>query len=176
MLNFISYEIDRYPDDLSDRIWKKDAHERSINFSITNNNSFLPVEVLESAANETDLIPILYKDLGKEKYDYLTILHFTELILNVTKGQRLMDIYVNNELVYASFDMHLDAINYARVALRISEVKDLLNVSLVKAQGSLYGPICNAYEIFQVYHKEPGTRVEDGKFKVLLLQLRNIMS
>lgn len=53
--------------------------------------------------------------------------------------------------------------NYRAVDLNF-EANRVLNLTLIKTNGSQLGPICNAYEILQVRPQLQGTTQEDCKF------------
>ena len=130
-----------------------------------------PLQVLQTALVNPDLLQFSHKDLDVDDDTgdfphYRVILYFLELENTVQTGQRLFDIQINNETKYTNFDIWGDGSNYKEVVLDV-KANRVLNVSLVKASGSLFGPICNAYEIFQVLPWVQETNTSDGKFYFL---------
>lgn len=108
-----------------------------------------PLQVLQTAVNQTERLEFIHSGLETEEYEYLVFLYFLELNSNVRAGQREFDIYVNREIKKAGFDISGEGSNYRYIVLNAS-ANGSLNLTLVKASGSEYGPSCNAYEIMQV--------------------------
>lgn len=76
-------------------------------------------------------------------------LYFFELNKTSKRGDRVFDIYINNEKVKENFEILANGYNYKEVVWDV-RANGSLNLTLIKASGSLFGPICNAYEILQV--------------------------
>ncbi|XP_057749781.1 nodulation receptor kinase-like [Arachis stenosperma] len=147
----------RYPIDQSDRIWKRTTTSPytpiSFNISILDHKSNVtpPLKVLQTALTHPERLEFNHNGLEvKEDYEYLVFLYFLELNNSVREGQRVFDIYVNSEIKKASFDVLSEGSNYRHIVLNASSANGSLNLTLVKASGSVFGPSCNAYEIMQV--------------------------
>lgn len=161
----------RYPTDPSDRIWKSEpisgptsqpklvADAEVANYIATVG---VPLQVLRTALTDPERLELPSNDL--ETGDYRVILYFLELDKKVQPGARLFDIYINNEKNVSKFDIWEKGSNYKKLNFDV-KANGLLNVTLVKASGSSLGPICNAYEIFQVFPWKQETSPNDGKFK-----------
>lgn len=96
--------------------------------------------------------------------NYLVILHFLELNPDIQAGQRIFDICVNGEKKSDRFDI-LKSGKPSRYKAFTVKVKanGFLNISLIKASNTVqYGPICNAYEIFEVHDIDVETIYRDG--------------
>ncbi|XP_023513971.1 nodulation receptor kinase-like [Cucurbita pepo subsp. pepo] len=152
----------RYRDDSSDRIWKASPYfqnearvltEPNINISSKSDHNAthgVPLKVLRTGLTHSDQLVFLHDGLDSATYQYRIFFHFVELNQSVKPGQRLFDIYINNEKKATDYDILAHGFNYEW------EVYDVLgngslNLTLVKASvGSELGPICSAYEILQV--------------------------
>jgi len=159
----------RYPTDPADRIWSFEVTSgentilRSPGVALHGANSSIPIEVLQTAALNAERLQFLHTDLDMNYDDYLIILFFLELDANVQTGQRVFDVYVNGNKMYEKIDILRNGrlSNYREVSMRVKS-NGYLNISLVKASaGVKYGPICNAYEIFQVHQKAAETVQRD---------------
>jgi len=95
-------------------------------------------------------------------------LYFLELDDTVKAGQRVFDIYLNNEIKKEKFDVLAGGSKNSYTVLNIS-ANGSLNITLVKASGSKFGPLLNAYEILQARSWIEETSQTDGKFKLRLL-------
>lgn len=104
------------------------------------------------------------EDLDKNHSDYHVILYFLELNGNVKSGERVFDIYINNDKLRQNFDILANGSNYKEVALDV-KANGSLNMTLVRVSG-IFGPICNAYEILQVHPWVQETNQKDGKFNL----------
>ncbi|KAK9990911.1 hypothetical protein SO802_025896 [Lithocarpus litseifolius] len=60
----------------------------------------------------------------------------------------MFDIYINNVTIKGTFDILANGSNYREVIWDFM-ANGSLNLTLSKASGSAFGPICNAYEILQ---------------------------
>ncbi|XP_059639649.1 nodulation receptor kinase-like [Cornus florida] len=148
----------RYPIDLYDRIWKsgpspaEGASSISSTTAIPINNANVtvpPIQVLQTALTHPECLEFQHKDLDTRDYNYHVIIYFLELNGSVQAGQRVFDIYINNEK-RKEFDILDGGSNYNAVILNFT-AKGFFNLTLTKASNrSLFGPICNAYEILQV--------------------------
>lgn len=106
----------------------------------------------------------LHNDLEPQDYNYTLFLYFLELDPSVKAGQRVFDIYLNNDLHLDNFDVLGNGSNYKEATLNVT-ANGSLNLTLRKVtNGFDFGPILNAYEILQVHSRVPGTNQQDGKF------------
>ncbi|XVE83021.1 hypothetical protein DITRI_Ditri16bG0053100 [Diplodiscus trichospermus] len=146
----------RYPEDRYDRIWKPASSlysptNSTVNIEI-NVNTTVPLKVLQTAVTDSNLLEFLQDGLDDGIYsNYTVILYFLELNDTVTRiGQRVFDIYLNNERKEQNFDIVANGSKYREVVFIVT-AKGSLNLTLVKvSNGSEFGPICNAFEILQV--------------------------
>ncbi|XP_024027034.1 nodulation receptor kinase-like [Morus notabilis] len=152
-------DIIKYPTDPSDRIWKPLTSSGTANTTIQGSNVKIsnytgkvraPLQVLQTALSDQNRLEILHNDLDKGNHQYRLTLYFLELNTTVYSGQRVFDIYVNNQRMKSSFDIKGGGSNYKEVRHDV-RANGFLNLTLVKASGSSLGPICNAYEILQVF-------------------------
>lgn len=166
----------RYPDDPSDRVWEPKPSLGPTNQIIRGPNAIIfnanhtmevPLQVLRTALTDPDRLEILHNDLETEDYEYVVFLYFLELNDTVEPGQRLFDIYLNNESKSTAFDVLGNFSSYKEVVFNV-RANGSLNVTLVKAPGSVSGPICNAYEILQVHQWVQQTSLKDGKFQLFV--------
>ncbi|KAL7255894.1 hypothetical protein ACSBR1_009935 [Camellia fascicularis] len=160
----------RYPYDLYDRIWGKELNRSqtanqilSSTANITNANITAPsppIKVLKTALTHPDHLEFLHDDLVTEQTNYNLHLYFLELNDSVQAGERVFDVYINNEKS-KEIDILAGKSNYKAVILKFT-ANGFLNLTLVKASnGSLFGPIINAYEILQVHPWVQGTAQAD---------------
>ncbi|CAN1342803.1 Nodulation receptor kinase [Linum perenne] len=158
----------RFPDDPQDRIWSSPDPERvnlstiaTIKNTITNSTAKVPLKVLETAVTNETRLQFLYTDLDKRDCNYTIFFYFFELDNTVRPGQRVFDIYINEEKQETSFDVWGNGSNYSEVALNVT-ANGYLNLTLGRVNNkSKYGPILNAYEIMQVYQWIQGTNQRD---------------
>ncbi|XVF59146.1 hypothetical protein PTKIN_Ptkin07bG0252300 [Pterospermum kingtungense] len=145
----------RYPEDRYDRIWKPASSLFSqTNSPVTihgNANTTVPLKVLQTAVTDSNRLEFLQNDLDDGDYNYTVILYFLELDDTVRRiGQRMFDIYINNERKGENFDILANGSNYREAVFNLT-AKGSLNLTLVKvSNGSELGPLCNAFEILQV--------------------------
>ncbi|XP_077234062.1 nodulation receptor kinase-like [Tasmannia lanceolata] len=155
----------RYPQDPNDRIWTVDASSNKPlinNVSIYGANTSVPMEVLQSAATNVERLQFVHADVNTKAsvHDYLVFLYLLELNSSIKTGQRVFDIYVNGEKFYEKFDILQNTTsNYREAVLKVNSTDGYLNISLIKASANVteLGPICNAYEIFQVHKRAAET-------------------
>ncbi|CAI0405379.1 unnamed protein product [Linum tenue] len=158
----------RFPDDPHDRIWTSQDTERvslsaitTINNTISKTVAKVPLKVLETAITNEYSFQFLYIDLETRDCNYTIFLHFFELDDNVRPGQRVFDIYINNEKQQANFDIKENGSNYSELALNVT-ANGSLNLTLARVENkSKFGPILNAYEIMQVRQWVEGTHHRD---------------
>ncbi|OMO56334.1 hypothetical protein CCACVL1_26622 [Corchorus capsularis] len=149
----------RFPEDKYDRIWKPASSLYSrTNSPVTFHNNAstkVPLKVLETAVTDSNRLEFLQNDLNSGDYNYTVILYFLELNDTVTRtGQRVFNIYINNERKEENFDILASGSNYREVVFNVT-AKGSMNLTLVKvSNGSEFGPICNAFEIFQVRQRD----------------------
>ncbi|XP_060970362.1 nodulation receptor kinase-like [Cannabis sativa] len=162
-------DIIRYPTDPSDRIWKSEpgsdptskpnqvADAKVVNYK---GNVEVPLQVLQTTLANPNRLEFTENDLDADDSMYRVILYFLELNQTVQPGTRLFDIFINSEEKETRFDILGNGSNYKELSFDVN-ANGFLNVTLVKASGSSLGPICNAYEIFQVFHWEQETNPND---------------
>ncbi|XP_027190799.1 nodulation receptor kinase-like [Cicer arietinum] len=145
----------RFPVDQNDRIWKATSSPSSalpLSFNVSNvelkGNVTPPLQVLQTALNHSERLEFVHDGLETEDYEYSVFLYFLELDSTLKEGQRVFDIYLNNEIKKERFDVLDGGSKYSYTVLNIS-AKGSLNITLVKASGSNFGPLLNAYEILQ---------------------------
>lgn len=121
----------------------------------------VPAKVLQTALTHTDRLEFLHSDLDTEDSNYTVFLYFFEFNQSIKAGQRVFDIYINNEIKMGKFDIWNYGSPYREAALSVTASRSL-NLTLVKVENaSDLGPILNAYEILQWIQ---GTNQQDGKF------------
>ncbi|KAG6646933.1 hypothetical protein CIPAW_07G042800 [Carya illinoinensis] len=130
-------------------------------------NATAPLKVLQTALNHSERLEFR-EDLDKNHSDYHVILYFLELNGNVKSGERVFDIYINNDKLRQNFDILANGSNYKEVALDV-KANGSLNMTLVRVSG-IFGPICNAYEILQVH---PWVQETNQKDVDVALNVRN---
>ncbi|KAK4477408.1 hypothetical protein RD792_016629 [Penstemon davidsonii] len=159
----------RYPFDQYDRIWRPYPYPYSTakyitlpyaNVNITDVNSLLPpLQALQTAITHPERLEFKYNNLDAGMYDYDLYFHFLELNDSVQAGQRVFEIYINDEKIQ-DVDIVASGSPYS-VAVPNFTANGVLNLTFIKALNSQLGPICNAYEIFQAYTKDQETGVEE---------------
>ncbi|KAG8373803.1 hypothetical protein BUALT_Bualt11G0063100 [Buddleja alternifolia] len=168
----------RYSSDQYDRIWRSDSYVDSTasnissstaNVNISDANSILPpLQVLRTALTHPERLEFKYDNLDAGNYDYEVYLYFLELDDSVQAGQRVFDIYINNEK-RQEVDILASASRYSVIVLNLT-ANGVLNLTLVKATNSQLGPICNAYEIFQA---RPRNEETDAKEVDAITEVKN---
>lgn len=167
----------RYPLDHYDRIWKPDSYTDAVasrtssftaNFSGSETNlTFPPMQVLQTSLSHPERLEFTYRNLDHGYYSYDLFLYFLELNDSVQAGQRVFDVFVNDEK-RLEVDIVLSGSRSYATVLNIT-ANGYLNLTMVKASNrSLFGPMINAYEILQVHPiLLQETSQEEGKeFKV----------
>lgn len=150
----------RYPLDQYDRIWKPDSHadplaKQTSSFVANLSNkapelTVPPIQVLQTALSHPERLVLLYENLDPGYYKYDLFLYFLELNDSVQAGQRVFDVYLNDEK-RVQVDIVLEGSRSYAAVLNIT-ANGHLNLTMVKASnGSQLGPMINAYEILQVY-------------------------
>ncbi|KAK8673876.1 hypothetical protein V6N13_112185 [Hibiscus sabdariffa] len=155
----------RYPEDRYDRIWKPASSlYLQVNSTVTipnNANTTVPLDVLRTAVTDSTRLEFLQNGLDNGDYNYTVALFFLELNDTVGVGQRVFDIYINDEKEEENFDISATGSNYREVVYNVT-AKGSLNLTLVKgSNGSQFGPICNAFEILQVRPRDLETDYDD---------------
>lgn len=162
----------RFPQDHADRIWHVDDKEagftngkivESPDLSLHGSNVSIPLEVLRTAVTDDNQLIFHHKDLVPAHEDFLVILYFVELDIHVKTGERVFDIYVNGDKKAANFDImgNRNSSNF-KIFTSLVKSNDFLNISLVKVQDAAkYGPICSAYELYQVLPRKMETIQRD---------------
>ncbi|KAF5191985.1 Nodulation receptor kinase [Thalictrum thalictroides] len=159
----------RYPDDVNDRIWSANASLiqnarllSNVNISVNGANTTVPLKVLQTAVTKSERLEFIHNDLDERDTTYLIYLYFLELNASVETGQRVFHIFVNGEQMFEKFDIlgNNTTSNYKEVALNIT-ANGVLNVSLIKVEDDVLGPILNAYEILEVQKLVTGTLQKD---------------
>ncbi|KAI8534579.1 hypothetical protein RHMOL_Rhmol10G0101500 [Rhododendron molle] len=160
----------RYPYDRYDRIWRKELHTNqeanrmSSTAANTNNTESTtpPIQVLQTALTHPVRLVFLHNDLVPGDNNYNLHLYFLELDDSVQMGQRVFDIFINDEKRQENIDILAGNSNYKAALLNFS-ADGFLNLTLVKASNeSRLGPVISAYEIFQVHPSVQGTAQKDG--------------
>lgn len=134
------------------------------NMTISNTSTILPpIQVLQTALTHPERLQFLHNNFDTGFYEYDLYLYFLELNDSVQAGQRVFDIYINNEK-RQEIDILGVGSRHRTVVLNFV-ANGTLNLTMIKTtNGSQLGPICNAYEILQVHPSVQGTAQEDGKF------------
>ncbi|KAJ6906988.1 nodulation receptor kinase-like [Populus alba x Populus x berolinensis] len=164
----------RYPDDSFDRIWRRPDPKTVSLSEQTNSTTYIhdvektvPAKVLQTALTHTDRLEFLHNDLDTQDSNYTVFLYFFELDQSIKTGQRVFDIYINNEIKLGKFDIWAYGSAYREAALSVTASRSL-NVTLVKVENaSDLGPILNAYEILQWIQ---GTNQQDVE---VIMKVRN---
>nr|XP_048334843.1 nodulation receptor kinase-like [Ziziphus jujuba var. spinosa] len=160
-----------FPDDKSDRIWEPISSLQPTNqivsgpdINISNYQATVkvPLQVLQTALTDPNRLEISLRDLDTQYYEYLVFLYFLELNKTVEPGQRVFGIYLNGERRKPTFDIQGNGSNYNEVVFNVS-AHGFVNVTLIKASGSVFGPLFNAYEIFQVHPWSQDTSSGDAE-------------
>ncbi|KAL3813748.1 hypothetical protein ACJIZ3_015016 [Penstemon smallii] len=159
----------RYPSDQYDRIWRPYPYPDSTanyiplntaNVNITDVNSLLPpLQALQTPLTHPERLEFMYNNLDVGTYEYDLYLYFLELNDSVQPGQRVFEIYINDEKIH-EVDIVASGLRYSVAVLNFT-ANGVLNLTFIKALNSQLGPICNAYEIFQAYTKDQETGVEE---------------
>lgn len=159
----------RFPVDQSDRIWKATSSPPSVLplfFNVSNvdlkANVTPPLQVLQTALTHPERLEFAHNGLETEDYEYRVFLYFLELNSTLKAGQRVFDIYLNSEIKKERFDVLAGGSQYSYTVLNVL-ANGSLNITLVKASGSEFGPLLNAYEILQVRSWIEETNQTDGK-------------
>lgn len=121
-----------------------------------------PLQVLQTALTHPKRLQFIHDGLETEDYEYSVFLYFLELNSTIKAGQRVFDIYLNNEIKKERFDVLAGGSKYSYTILNIS-ANGSLNITLVKASESKFGPLLNAYEILQIRPWIEETNHTDGK-------------
>ncbi|KAK9012853.1 hypothetical protein V6N11_040885 [Hibiscus sabdariffa] len=155
----------RYPEDRYDRIWKPASSLYfQVNSTVTvpnNANTTVPLDVLRTAVTDSTRLEFLQNGLDNGDYNYTVIIFFLELNATIGVGQRVFDIYINDEKEEENFDISATGSNYREVVYNVT-AKGSLNLTLVKgSNASQLGPICNAFEILQVRPRDLETDYDD---------------
>ncbi|XP_076937297.1 nodulation receptor kinase-like [Bidens hawaiensis] len=147
----------RYPQDPYDRIWKpeSDINQNSNSTSLQNSNingpngtiTLPPITVLQTARTHSDRLEF-WHNLHSGYTDYILNLYFLELDESVQTGQRVFDIYINDKQ-RENIDILSGGSNYKAASINFT-ASQFLNLTITKAKGSQWGPMCNAYEVLQV--------------------------
>lgn len=163
----------RFPSDPSDRIWKPRSNlgSRTVAGFVPNANYDgivrVPLQVLQTFLTDSEKLEIFHDDLDSADFNYRLFLYFLESDKTVQSGQRLFDIYLNNELRNSRFDILGNGSNFKEAVFNF-RANWQLNLTLIRSSGSILGPICNAYEILQVHIVVGETSQKDGNFNFLL--------
>ncbi|XP_031400132.1 nodulation receptor kinase-like isoform X2 [Punica granatum] len=164
----------RYPDDQDDRIWTPPDPATAASYKAVSAPSDIlnptaaaadvPFKVLQTALQDPEKLVLPTANLNNFdnlNHSYAIFLHFLEPDSSVGAGQRVFDVLVNGKNEKAGFDIRAGGGSYRRLVLNVT-VRWGLNLTLVKVPNAFrFGPICSAYEIFEVLPKIEGTRKED---------------
>lgn len=166
----------RYPQDPYDRIWKPDSDSNQNGNSTSLNGDKIvqnrtktspPIEVLKTGRTHLERLEFMH-NLHSTYEKYILHLYFLELDGNVKIGQRVFDVYINGEK-RQQIDVISSGSNY-RDTFMYFTANGFLNLTIKKASnGSQWGPICNAYEVFQV---RPLLQATDQKDVDVMLKIK----
>eukprot|EP01018_Ginkgo_biloba_P001674 Gb_30966 [translate_table: standard] len=142
----------------------------------------VPIQVLQSARAEFNRsrLEFTIEPENQEPAHYRVFLYFQEVLDDVHVGQRVFDIYANGELQHQHFDILGNGTSKNRLFdFQIHSVGKL-KVSLEGTSGK-FGPICSAYEVYQIMPRSAGTVARDVDAlvrvrDVLLQQNPNLMN
>lgn len=101
--------------------------------------------------------------------EYMIRLYFLETNPLVKTGERVFDININGVKMRERFNISQNSSHYREEVLKVKANGSLV-ISLNKVSRDVLapGPICNAYEVFKVHKRIPGTVQEDGRFLVII--------
>lgn len=124
--------------------------------------------MLQTAVTHPERLEFFHHYLDTGDYNYYVYLYFLEVNDTVHQtGQRVFDIYINDVKQRENFDVLANGSNYKEVFLKVT-ANGFLNLTFVKVfNGSVLGPICNAYEIFQVHPWVQESNQKDGQSSAL---------
>lgn len=122
-----------------------------------------PITVLRTARTHSDHLEF-WHDFPAGYNNYILNLYFLELDESVQTGQRVFDIYINDEQ-RQQIDIISGGLNYKATSINFT-ASQFLNLTITKANGSQWGPICNAYEILQVHPLLQATDQQDGNLSI----------
>jgi hypothetical protein len=74
----------------------------------------VPAKVLQTALTHTDRLEFLHNELDTQDSNYTVFLYFFELNQSIKTGQRVFDIYINNEIKLGKFDIWAYGSAYTR--------------------------------------------------------------
>ncbi|XP_047965266.1 nodulation receptor kinase-like isoform X2 [Salvia hispanica] len=159
----------RYPHDSYDRIWRSDVYPDSTaryipppttDVNITDPDNIMPpLQVLKTAVTHQERLEFQYDTLDAGSRNYSIYLYFLELNESVRVGERVFNVFINDKNMH-TVDILASGAPFLRVTLNFT-TNGVLNLTLVKASNSQLGPICNAYEIWQVYPRNAETNAEE---------------
>ncbi|KVH92378.1 Concanavalin A-like lectin/glucanase, subgroup, partial [Cynara cardunculus var. scolymus] len=141
----------RFPQDPYDRIWKPDSDldQNGNSTSLDNRNIIVlngtkmlpPIQVLQTARTHPERLEFQHNLNSGNKY--ILYLYFLELNASVQAGQRVFDIYINDEK-RQQIDVISSDSNYRTTVMHFTANK-FLNLTIRKASnGSQLGPILDA--------------------------------
>ena len=119
-----------------------------------------PLQVLKTAVTHQERLEFQYDTLDAGSRNYSIYLYFLELNESVRVGERVFNVFINDKNMH-TVDILASGAPFLRVTLNFT-TNGVLNLTLVKASNSQLGPICNAYEIWQVYPRNAETNAEEG--------------
>ncbi|KAK9904354.1 hypothetical protein M0R45_000790 [Rubus argutus] len=132
-------KVIRYEDDPSDRIWISNStldpgtdfisEQQDVNV-LGWNGAPVPIQVLQTALTASDRLVILHDGLSSSNNLYLVFLYFYEVNQTVQAGQRVFDVYLNDQLRQSGFDVSGNGSNYRELALNVT-ANGYLNLTLV---------------------------------------------
>ncbi|KAI3726410.1 hypothetical protein L1987_66207 [Smallanthus sonchifolius] len=167
----------RYPQDPYDRIWKPDSDlNQNGNYTSLENKNIIgpigtkalpPITVLQTARTHSDHLEF-WHNFHSGYNDYILNLYFLELDGSVQTGKRVFDIYINDK-PRQQIDIISGGSNYKAISINFT-ASQFLNLTMAKATGSQWGPICNAYEILQV---RPLLQATDQQDVEVILIIKN---
>ncbi|XP_049931825.1 probable LRR receptor-like serine/threonine-protein kinase At1g05700 isoform X4 [Nymphaea colorata] len=143
----------RYPDDKFDRIWSPDSAKNGTRIS-TNMalkpelypRFYPPFTVMRTAVNSSSPIPITFS--GKPDDSYHWVFYFAEVL--PPTGHRNLTIKLNGDDWYGP--IALEYRDIMAIFTKLPQQYSQYSFTVEANNGSDYGPILNAYEVFRFVH------------------------
>ncbi|KAK6923231.1 Malectin-like domain [Dillenia turbinata] len=162
-----STQVIRYPDDPNDRIWSPTTDASPYQPMTSSPAAAIPIdtpvpaEVLQTALYDPQILEF-NQEVETASYNYTAVLYFLELNSTVQVGQRVFDIYINNNEKFKGFDILGGGSSYREAVCNFTS-NGSFKLTLIKApDGSILGPLLNAYEILLVHSRVDATVQQDA--------------